>query len=133
MNTQSVILGAILTTTIATVIVLLEGPRYTFALAAVGPMVAGASSGSSKYDGAVEGAASAGTAVPVVVFVVAAFRLFVFRGNSNSPFELLWYSTGPQAIGAMFVVFPLALAIGAAVGWLGLLIYDVARKGVATK
>ncbi|GAB7095551.1 hypothetical protein JCM30237_27050 [Halolamina litorea] len=98
--------------------------------ALLGAFLAGVVSTPDSYDGAVEGAVAAGVAVPLTMVGVGIARYVAFQGL-DSPMQALWITGGPQAIAGLFVVFPLALAVGALVGWLGRLARDLASGGVS--
>ncbi|MFW5911785.1 MAG: hypothetical protein ACOCSD_03265 [Halolamina sp.] len=130
MDRRAPLLGSVVASVIATGVVLAELPTPGMGLALVGPFAAGVVSEPVKYDGALEGAVAAGVAVPLSMIVVGVSRYVAFQGT-ESPLQLLWLTGGPQAIGAVFVVLPLALGAGAVVGWGGRLVRDLVTGGVS--
>lgn len=130
MDRRASLLGSVVASVVAIATVLATLPTPLTAVALAGPFLAGTVSDPERFDGAVEGAVAAGVAVPLTMLGVAIARFLAFQG-SDSPFQLLWLTGGPQAIGAIFVVFPLALVAGASVGWLGQLARDLATGDVS--
>lgn len=122
--------GSVVAAVLATGVVLAELPTPVTSLALLGPFVAGAMSQPGTFDGAVEGAAAAGVAVPLTMVAVGVFRYLQFQGT-DSALQLLWLTGGPQAIGAVFVGVPLALVVGALAGWLGRLARDLATGDIS--
>ena len=107
-----------------------ELPTAVTMSALAGPFLAGAVGEPAKFDGAVEGMVAAGVAVPLAIVAVAISWFLTFQAT-EAPLRLLWLTGGPQAIGAVFVVLPLALVGGAMTGWLGQLVRDLATAGVS--
>ncbi|QKY21578.1 hypothetical protein B4589_014785 [Halolamina sp. CBA1230] len=122
--------GSVVAAVVATGVVLGELPTPVTSLALVGPFIAGAVSDPVKFDGAAEGAVAAGVAVPLTMIAVGVARYLTFQGT-DSALQLLWLTGGPQAVGAVFVGFPLALAVGALAGWLGRLVRDLATGDIS--
>ncbi|MFW5935560.1 MAG: hypothetical protein ACOCQL_06895 [Halolamina sp.] len=130
MDRRGALLGVVIASLLATGVVLAELPTPVTLAGLAGPVLAGAVSRPERYDGAVEGAVAGGGAVPLTMLVVAGSRLQTFQGT-DTPFQLLWLTGGPQAISGVFVVFPLALAAGAVAGWLGRFARDLGSGGVS--
>jgi len=130
MDRRAALLGSVVAAVVATALVLTRLPTVVTLFALVGPCLAGVLSDPEKFDGAVEGAVAAGVAVPLTMIAVAVGRLFVFQGV-DSPLQVLWLTGGPQAIGGIFIVFPLALVVGALAGWGGRLVRDPAGGAVS--
>lgn len=69
-----------------------------------------------------------------MLVIVVLFRFLQFLGSgAGTSLELVWFTTGPQAIGSIFIVLPLVLVIGAGFGWVRQLIRDIANGGVSIK
>lgn len=130
MDRRATLLGSVVAAVVATALVLARLPTVVTLFALVGSFLAGVVSESEKFAGAVEGAVAAGVAVPLTMIAVAVGRLFAFQGV-DSPLRVLWITGGPQAIGGIFIVFPLALVVGALAGWGGRLIRDLADGDVS--
>ena len=130
MDRRAALLGSVVACLLVTGIVVAELPTPVTAAALAGPLLAGVVSEPARFDGALEGAVAAGAAVPLGTLGVAVARFLTFQG-ADSPLRLLWLTGGPQAIGAVFIVLPLALVAGALVGWLGQLVRDLATSGVS--
>ena len=128
MDRSASLLGAGLAALTAIVIILSGLPRYAFLITGIGPIFAGALANSSNYEGAAEGTISAGTAVPITLVVIVLVRLIEFQRV-----DLLWLTTGPQAIGSIFIIFPLSLVCGAILGWLGQLFRDIVGGDISIK